>query len=246
MIRKALEAIFLPPLALFLLALLGLALSVRRPRFGRALAALAVSLLVLLSVPVVAAALLRPLERSPAFDASAVPDEAAIVVLGADLRAFAPEYERAELGALTLERVRMAAHVARRTGLPVLACGGVIRPGTPPVAALIARTLAEDYGVEARWRDEASRTTRENAEHAAEILREAGIGSAVLVTHAWHVPRAAAELEARGLAVVPAPTGAHPWPGWHFGAFVPSAVALRDSCWALHEWAGGAVYALTR
>jgi uncharacterized SAM-binding protein YcdF (DUF218 family) len=67
----------------------------------------------------------------------------------------------------------------------------------------------------------------------------------LLVTHAWHLPRASRECVRAGLEVVPAPTGMRHAPPLEVGAFVPSARALRESALAVHEWLGALWYALS-
>ena len=107
-------------------------------------------------------------------------------------------------------------------------------------AAVMAGILADEYGVPVRWQETRSRDTADNAAMSAEILKAAGIRRIVLVTQAFHMPRAAALFRAAGLEVVPAPT--------QFKAggallasptdFLPSAYALRNTYYALHEWLG--------
>jgi uncharacterized SAM-binding protein YcdF (DUF218 family) len=97
-----------------------------------------------------------------------------------------------------------------------------------------------------RWTEERSANTRQNIAFAAEILRAEGIDTVLLVTHAWHMPRAVAECERAGLRALPAPTCFRAWPPLELTSFWPSERALRESTWALHEWVGRAWYAVTR
>lgn len=90
-----------------------------------------------------------------------------------------------------------------------------------------------------------SRSTRENAQRVAELLGARCRQPWLLVTSAWHMPRAVAEFEAAGCRVTPYPvdfrTGDDtPWTEWSFGE------SLTRWHVALHEWLGLAVYALTR
>jgi uncharacterized SAM-binding protein YcdF (DUF218 family) len=58
--------------------------------------------------------------------------------------------------------------------LPVLTSGG-LHYGTPPSEAqLMADSLHDDFGVTVRWKEEASRTTWENAQLSAEVLLPKG------------------------------------------------------------------------
>ena len=76
------------------------------------------------------------------------------------------------------------------------------------------------------------------------LLHTAGIGRIVLVTSAFHMPRAQRAFERAGLQVTAAPTG---YFGYADGRFewphlVPSGDALRISYLALREMAAGWLY----
>lgn len=243
--RSLLKALFLPPGGLFLLAAIGLLLARRHPRTGRALVVAAALLLLLGTLPVVGAALLIGLQQDAPLDLSRDHGAQAIVVLSGDLEPRAPEYGGPSVGMLTLERMRYAAHLARATRLPLLVTGGVVEADKPPVARVMAATFQEDFGLDVRWVEDRSRNTRENADLTAQILRREGIRRVLLVTHAWHMPRAKAAFAAAGLEVVAAPMGFRGWPDPRITSFLPSARALRETYFALHEWVGRAWYALS-
>ena len=147
--KKILAALVLPPSGPLLVALIGLALLARRPRWGAALAWLGVLSLLALSSPWVSHALLRAADQSAALDFAQAREARAIVILGGGIRRNAPEYGGDTLGRLTLERVRYGAVVARRTGLPVLVSGGSVYGGVAE-ALLMKRALEEEFGVKVR------------------------------------------------------------------------------------------------
>lgn len=241
--QSVLTALLLPPLLLVLAGLAGGMLAWRGGRAGGALAALAAAGTLLLATPLVSGGLLASLERGATAAPAGEAAPAAIVVLGGDAARGA---DGPEVGALTLERLRAGAALHRRTGLPLLVTGGPVGPERVPLAALMARSLSEDFGVEVRWIEPRARDTRENAAFGAALLREAGIGSAHLVSHGWHLPRAAEAFARLGFATHPAPVrqggGRATAPRW--SDLVPRADHLGDSWYALREWAGRAVYAL--
>lgn len=245
MFIDALKILVMPPLCLFLAAGLGLALLRRRPRTARWLIGLAAGLLLLLSIPAVGVGLEISLQGTAPMAELDCGDAQAIVVLGADGNSFAPEFGGPDIGALTLERLRYAARLAKRSGLPVLVSAGPPRPGEPALAEAMAATLEQEFGVPVSWREGRSANTRENARFSAEILRAAGFERVLVVTHAWHGARALEEFRRAGLDPRAAGTGWRRLRPAQLGTWIPSARGLRESCWALHEWIGRAWYALS-
>ena len=240
------KALILPPGAALLIALVGLALLNRYPRLGRVLATLGVALLVLVSLPAVAAFLIRFVDDSPPFDPSRARSAQAIVILGGGTRRAAPEYDGDTLNRLTLERVRYGARVARITGLPVMVVGGPPAPSRDAEARVMRAALQDEFGVPVRWIEERSTNTHENALMAAAILRPFGIERVVLVAHGFDMPRATAEFAAAGLQTIPAPTGI-PVRDRDVSLldYVPSADALQWSYYALYELYANAVRRLS-
>jgi uncharacterized SAM-binding protein YcdF (DUF218 family) len=239
--RDLVTALLVPPGNLALLALAGLALGRRYPRTGRGLAACCLCLLLVAGLPVTADALLASLGQGVT---PAGPAPAAIVILGADVNRAGREEAEAEPGSLTLERLRAGAALYRRVRLPVLVTGGTLRPDAVPVGEVMARSLSEDFGVPVRWTERDSRNTWENARDSAILLRKAGIGSAYIVTHPWHMRRALIAFARFGIAAVPAPTRPHAGLEINYGSFLPEPRAWLDSYFAFHEWIGCAWYAL--
>ena len=94
------------------------------------------------------------------------------------------------------------------------------------------------------WRESRSHSTAANARETAALLRREGITAGVLVTHAWHMPRAVAAFRRAGLPLVPAPTRFTPSTGWEASGLLPSVRALSYSHYAFYEWGGRAWYFL--
>lgn len=233
----AIKALLLPPGGLLVLAAIGLACSVRWPRFGRRTAAIALAALYLLSTPIVATALLAAASDAPEVDLAQAKQAQAIVILGGGLRRGAIEYGGDTPGRLTLERLRYGARLARQTGLPVLVSGGTVG-STRSEADVMRETLEHEFGVTVRWLEERSRNTRENARRTAEVLRPEGIGRVVLVVHSFDVRRARYEFEQAGLEVVPAPTLVPYFTVHGVLDFLPSASAMQVSYYACYEMLG--------
>lgn len=241
---KALSALLLPPLNLILLCAIGLWLRRRRPRLGLMLGAGALAALAVVSTPAGALLLLAPLEeRNPPLASAHGTGAQAIVVLGGGRIMNAMEYDGRDIpSAPTLMRLRYAARLQRATGLPVLTTGGAPEGTGEPEAALMARSLQEDFAVPVRWIEGNSDDTAQNAAFSARMLAQAGVRRILLVTDGLHMPRSRAVFEKTGLEVVPAPTALWSRARLTPTDFLPSGAGLRRSHYALHEWIGIAWY----
>ncbi|MHB1188524.1 YdcF family protein [Thiobacillus sp.] len=231
-------AALLPPLVLVILLAIGLIVRHCRPRLGTSLILLATTALYVLSTPWVGGLLLKTLEISTPVSPAQLQTADAIVVLGGGRRTDAAEYGGDTLNGLSLERLRYAAFLHRASGLPILATGGNPDGGTLAESRIMQHILETEYGIAPRWVEDASLTTWDNARLSAPLLKQAGVRRIVLVSHAWHLRRAAPLFEAQGLGVVPA--------GIQFSRtgvdsildLLPTPAGLRDSTFALHEWLG--------
>lgn len=229
------SAFLLPPLNLLIVAGAGLFLWHKRPRLARILVTAAFAALWLLSTPYVANSLLRHLEGMPADRTQESAD--AIVVLSGGQHYMAPEYGGNTVGKETLERLRYAAVLHRKTGKPILVTGGDPQ-GIDPEALLMKEVLEQEFKVPVRWVEKASANTLENARNSRVLLTDSGIARIYLVTHAWHMPRATLAFERAGFTVVPAPTAWTTQRRTGLLDIIPSAAALLDSRWYLHEMIG--------
>ncbi|UCE88924.1 MAG: YdcF family protein [Pseudomonadota bacterium] len=241
-LTRIIEAALLPPGILILLFLLGTLLLGHFHRTGTLLLISGFALLVVFSMPVVGHHLLHLLETDPPvsnLDLSA-PAAQAIVILGNGRYRDAPEYRQDTVSRGSLERLRYGARLHRQTALPVMVCGGAVFGEDVPEATLMRAALNESFGVATQWEEGASRTTWENAKFASVILREAGVERILLVTHAWHMPRARGAFEALGMQVVAAPLGYRGMPGQQpiVIGMLPSASGLHATRLAMRELLG--------
>lgn len=237
--KKMVSALILPPAMPLLMALLGLWLLQRHPRWGKRLAWSALLLAWLSSTPAVVAVGLAPLEDVPVLAPAQLQQAEAIVVLGAGARRYLPEYDGPTPNRLALERLRYAARLARASGLPLLVSGGAPKDRVPE-GQLMAAVLAEDFGVTVRWIEAASLDTTDNARFSAPLLAAAGVKQVVLVTHAAHMRRALGEFRAVGVRAFAAPTGylhdAQAERDMFY--YLPNASAAYNAWYAAHEWVG--------
>jgi uncharacterized SAM-binding protein YcdF (DUF218 family) len=240
--------LLLPPGNLFVLILVGLLVWRRWPRAGKVLAGTGLVLLAFLSTNGGAQLFVAPLEAMTR--PLAAPERAgaqAIVVLAAGQLENAPEYGKHSIpDYIALARLRYAAHLHRRTKLPLLVSGGNGDAVVDPDPALreyakadaMATALREDFGIPVKWIEPASRDTFENARFSAALLRVDGVKRILLVTDAMHMPRSRLVFEQAGLEVVEAPTlffSAQPlaWNAW-----IPTAEGMRRSWYAVYELLG--------
>ncbi len=240
------KSLLLPPGLLVLLALLGL-LFLRR-RLGKFMLFLSMASLYLLSTPFIATELMSGLKLHPALQADAIRSDAAeaIVVLGGKMYLDAPEYGEDTIGGTMLERIRYTAWLHHRTGLPVIISGG--RPSYDSMyseAEVAAKALKQEFWVtKILALEKQSRTTWDNAVNTKEILQQLKIKKIILVTSAWHMPRAVDSFNRVGIYPIPAPTGFSPpqQPPSDPSSWLPSIDAFNDSHWALHEYIGSGWY----
>ena len=98
--------------------------------------------------------------------------------------------------------------------------------------------LKHEFNVPVQWTEDNSSNTFENARFSYRILAPLGIKRIYLVTHAWHMPRAAMTFQQAGFDVVPAPTAYNTRYRTDLLAFAPNAEALRQTRIFLHEVIG--------
>lgn len=250
-ITNLVAAFFLPPLNGVVPAFIGVALLKRRPRLGRFLVVGGLLVVTASCLPIVAKALLQPLEMQYpplAVEKLASLDVDAIVVLGSGRYRQAPEFGgNDDIRQLALERLRYGALLAKESGKPLLVTGGNPDAAGLSEADAMALVLARDFGVEARWLEGQAGNTRQNAQFSAEILLPLGLRRVAVVTNAFHMPRSVPEFEAVGFTVLPAPTAYFTGTGpatWI--DLMPRYEATRSTGYGLHEWVGLLWYRLTK
>lgn len=234
-LTQMLAAFLQPPGSLILLILGGLVLYRARPRIARLILAGGLAGLYLASMPVVADFLLRHWEAPPA--GMTAERAQAIVVLGGGRYRNASEYGGDTVSAATLVRLRYAARLQRMTGYPVLVSGGSPDGGIDE-AQTMRQALEQDFAVPVRWAETGSDDTWQNARLSRRLLQSEGIGTILLVTHAWHMPRARLAFEQSGFRVIPAPTAHTENKSLSILDFMPDARALRSSSLYFHEIIG--------
>lgn len=231
-------AFLLPPLNLLLLGAVGVLLWHKRPRLARLLTATSLALLWLCSTPFFSEGALHLLEGKPKALDPKIEQADAIVVLGGGTYFHAPEYAGDTVGEATLVRLRYAAKLQRETGKPILVTGGKPLNNGLSEGQQMKAVLENEFGIPVRWTEDESDNTFENARNSYQILQQSGIRRIYLVTHAWHMPRAAMAFRHTGFEVVPAPTAWTTRYKIDLLDFIPRADSLRDSKIFIHELIG--------
>ncbi|HEY1795102.1 MAG TPA: YdcF family protein [Stellaceae bacterium] len=231
----------IPPAVFVWLILLGIWLSLRHAPLGPLIALVGSLALYATSMPLVASFLLERLEEHAALSADLTRAQA-IVVLGGGLRRGDPG-EKDLLKYDSLDRLVMAVQAYRLLHIPIVVTGAGREDG-PSEAALMKQMLDTDFSIPVTWVEPNAHTTYENALFTRRLLQPAGVHRVVVVTQAWHEPRALWAFEHVGFQAVP-------WPAPHqsfkidsIDDFLPSADALHDSYLAFHELIGAAYYRL--
>ncbi len=134
----------------------------------------------------------------------------AIVVLGAAVR---PD---GRPGQALLRRIRHAVALYAAGAAPrLILCGADCHgAGVSEAAAMREVALAGGVPADAILLDERSTSTFENAAETAALLRTHGLGSVILVSEPFHLPRARLLFRLQGVAVAgvsPAPPGPLPY-----------------------------------
>lgn len=253
-LKPVVTALLLPPVPWLLLILLGMAWGRSRPRFGRAAIVMGVMLIWLstctgaarwlhrqlgLDVPALSAMQIAALQAD-----STVPT--AILVLGGGMVPSADDPRRGELNGHSLERLRMGIRLARATGWPLAFSGG---RGWAQNASLedseaeaAQRSATQDFAYPLTWLEDASRDTAENAVLSIKLLRGHGVRRVLIVSHAWHMPRAMALFGRAAGDAGPAPIAAplateratlSPWLEW-----LPSSRGSELVRTGMREWLG--------
>lgn len=232
-LKTLVRELILPPTSLLLLTLIGALLVRRQQRLGWAVFIAGFGSLWLLSTPVVSDGVVRLAEGYPALNPEERVTAQAIVVLGGGgQRNYAPEFRGPMADPVLLERLTLAAYLARRFSLPVAVSG------RHDESVAMTETLIRNFAITPRWIEGNSRDTFENAQLSARMLFPAGVKRIVLVTSSAHEWRAVQEFKGAGFEVLPAPVGVSVRREHVIFDFLPNAAALQSSYSAVYELIG--------
>jgi len=202
---KFIYSFVLPP-GLFILLLAGIALWLWKRERKPAVALLLVTLLFYLcSTAWIGGILIHRLEQQYKQPGSLQGE--IIVVLGGGATGGTPDIDgQGNLSGSAANRLLAAARLQRTSGLPVLFSGGQVFPDSGNEADISRRQLlALGVPESAILAENRSLNTEQNARFTSALLKSHGYQTAVLVTSAFHLPRAVLEFGKAGIAIQPYP-----------------------------------------
>lgn len=236
--QELFKYLLVPPAINVLCILLGLLLM--RWLKGTAILIILLSIISLwfLATPIGASKLQKTIEDYPTLDLEQAQDAKAIVMAGSSHHNLEPEYGTSTPSNLALARLHYSVFLHRRTGLPILVTGGYrYRPDRPQHASVLHDSLTKEFQIQNVLVELQSTNTKENALYSAALLHRQGITKVILVTHSYHMRRAARRFKEAGFEVYAAPTrlsedfGIMEWYYW-----VPQSQSLQISAAVMYEY----------
>jgi len=247
------------PLGLGLLFQL-IAISGRKRRWALPLSITGWLVIAVPSMPVVSDALLRQLEDQAALlTPKTIPKADAVLVLGGGIRPTPANGLGVEVNEAG-DRLLCGVRLWKKGKAPVLITSGARVSFTPndPIAAeaVLSQELAQELGIpaSAMLLNDQARTTAEEAQQINQLASAKGWKQLIVVTSAFHMPRALASFQQRNnLQIIPVACDYQLDPQHHKQAvswgellidLVPSSSALNQTTQVLKEHLGLLVYKL--
>lgn len=197
-------------------------------------------LLYLSSISFISDLLIRPLENKYRMPTEINGD--VLVVLGGGATLDTPNLSgKGHLSSIAANRLLTCMQLYHQSQLPIILSGGQVYQ-TTGCEALIARQILLDVGVpnDQILIEDHSLNTTENAENVKKKLTRHGFQRPILITSAFHLPRAVCQFEKINVDITPYPADYHTNLSFRFSfrQFVPSAEALNATSLALKEYIG--------
>lgn len=237
-----------PPGLILLLFLFGFILFAYHRTSGKVLILVTFVMFWLLSTPIITQHLIDGLQnqyKPLALETLVIPKEsnAAIIVLGSGVENALEYSNKHTLSDKTLSRLHYAVYLHSKTNLPIIVSGGNRDKTASTEADLMQEMLTTLYHVPVKLVENKSHNTKEEAMLLATLLKNQGIRTVYLLTHAWHMSRSMLafkqSLNAIGINVIPAPMGyILLQSGEALSNYLPLLSALNTSVFALHEYIG--------
>lgn len=195
-----------------------------------------------LSIDPVANLIIRPLETMYEQPSQADLTGDVVILLGGGARAGVPDYDgQDQIGTAAANRFLTALRIQKGKHIPILLSGGTVLKGDANEAEIEKRMLLS-LGVDEQdiYMDEQSRNTAENAAFSKAICTRQGWVHPIVVTSAFHMPRAARFFTREGLDFTPYPCDYRTAGVTSITAysFIPQSFILFNTCLCLKEYVG--------
>ena len=236
------KCLILPPGLFVILGIAALFIGIFSKLIARTIFSLLILFWYLLAIPYTPVELAKPLQHYSAIELNKIhPNKhMAIVVLSAGRYFNAPEYGGDTASTISLLRLRYAAKLHQETGIPILLSGGAQAYNAKPDAKLMEEALEQGFQIKARWLENHSANTWQNAVYSIRMLRKDNINTVLLVTSAIHMRRAMFAFKDQNIKVIPAPTYFIQKPNLDklIYQFIPNRFAFFTSTQCLYEYLG--------
>lgn len=239
-IIKSIYSFLLPP-GVFIILLTGLAFwLVRRERKAGIFLAVTVFGFYICSVPLFGELLIRSLETT--YDPQAVSNGDILIVLGGGATLDTPDIDgQGQLSGAGANRLLTALRIHRKTDLPILLSSGQVYSDSGN-ESLIAKRQLIGMGVPDSKiiLENTSLNTDQNARNVKQVLGKFDFKQPVLITSAFHMPRAVKSFAKYGITVKPFPTDYRVSRDmdFRFRKLIPSYGAVSQTGTALKEYLG--------
>ena len=224
------------------IAVLGLLLMLLKRPYGAIVAGCAMGALVIGALSPLGNMLLTPLEQR--FPQMQFPDQGidGIIVLGGSYDTTSHGYLSTIVLEEDTEPLAVMVDLARRYPHTQIIFSGGTDPSSPgPSEAAIVKNYFVSFGIPAERivTEEHSQTTEENARFTARLVNPTPSSRWLLVTSAYHMPRAMGAFRKSGFDVIAFPVGSrtHGW-GEMWRPADTATENLRRLDIAVHEWVG--------
>lgn len=249
-LSKAVSFYLVPSNVIASLSVLGLLLLIFRFRLGAIVTGIAASAFLVAALSPLGNLLLTPLEqRFPEFPTNSQGSIDGIIVLGGSYDSVSHSYMSTIYLREDTEPMGVVPALAQQYPKARIIISGGTDPSVPgPSEAAIVKRYFVSFGIAADriLIEERSQTTAENARFTAEMVHPGPGTRWLLVTSAYHIPRAIGAFRKAGFNVVACPSG---WRTRGWGDFwQPASTAtenLRRVDAAAHEWIGLLAYRLS-
>lgn len=238
---KFIYSTFLLPPGFIILAFALLSITFYKKHSRVSLCFIAITILFYLSsISLIGNFLLRPLENQFQPPKRIIGD--VIIMLGDGATLDTPNLNgKGHLSSIAANRLLTCIQLYHKLNAPIVVSGGQVFKNTGREAQ-IGNNILLDLGIpkDKIFIEDESLNTTENAKYVKKILNQQHFRKPILVTSAFHMPRAVRQFQKAGITVTPFPADYHTNISFRFSSrqLVPTSEAMNDVSIALKEYLG--------